>query len=169
MAGRLRCGFCGDVMDVHWYPGSQDQDMTRNLASLHFSACPARGDVWVVELFVFDGDKREHIALALFRPATYIAVDVPARLGFSRHSVDFFADVDGRRVTNRMAQEEVEFLEQDFREGHGHEPEVLLAIFERSKAEMHRIAAWKIEIGERNETGGADVFLLDRDRFAEHR
>lgn len=101
---------------------------------------------------------------------TYIAVtDAPARLDSTRHSVEFFADVDGRRVTNRMAQEEVEFIEQEVREAQRPEPEVMLAIFERNKAEMHRIAAWKIGIGERNETGGANVFLRDRDRFAQHR
>jgi hypothetical protein len=65
--GRLRCGFCRVTMEVHWYPDSPDQDMTRNLASLHFGECPERGDVWTVELTVFDGDKRERRALALFR------------------------------------------------------------------------------------------------------
>lgn len=161
---RLHCGFCDKTTGVEWRPGSADQDMTSNLAVLHFSACPARGDVWVVELFVFDGDKREHIALALFRPATYIAVDAHARLG-SGNSIEFYADVDGRRVTNRMAREEVEFLEGDIRVPGRRDN--LLAIFEKHKAEMHRIAAWKIENGERNETGGANVFLLDRDRYAD--
>jgi hypothetical protein len=45
---------------------------------------------------------------------TYVAVDVPAGLG-SGNSIEFYADVDGRRVTNRMAREQVEFLEGDIR------------------------------------------------------
>lgn len=162
---RLHCGFCDKTTDVEWRPGSADQDMTSNLAVLHFSACPARGDVLEVRLYVFDDGNREQITLTLPRPATYIAVDAPARLEHTNGSIEFFADIDGRRVTNRMPQEDVEFLEGDIREPGRRDNK--LAIFEKHKAEMHRIAEWKIESGERNETGGANVFLLDRDRFAD--